>query len=533
MVQLNHFSISGILIVICYIPLFIFFMCQRHQWVVKIYALHIFMVMLWGLGSFFIGITTNLSILPLVWNLAYISVLFIPVFFLHSIRLLINNKNRKLVLFAYLQALLFSLITIHNQMYSGFYYFHNSFYFHKGTIFFLYSFLIWEFIIIKAHYEIFDYYKKDIPKQVLFLIFGGIGFVGGTMNFLPGFGIDIYPYGNFLIPIHSFAGTYAVLRLQLFDLKIVYKKSVTYSILFALITLGYLLVVVIFEKLIQHYMGYHSSLISILTAFCVGLAFIPLRNKIQNYTDQIFFNTSHIEMIDENLRLRSELTQTEKLKSIATFASGMAHEIKNPLTAIKTFAEYLPQKVNDPEFIEKFVPLVNKQVDRINELVHDLLEYAKPSPPTLKLLNIHKLTDDTLALLTSQAITKKINVFREYGQNYFRETFLDGKQVKQALFNIFVNAFDAMQNNGTLRITTEFRRNKIVMKVTDTGCGISKEDLPHIFDPFFTKKENGTGLGLSITHGIIKEHGGKIFAESKVGQGTTFRIELPIKTEAD
>jgi two-component system, NtrC family, sensor kinase len=97
--------------------------------------------------------------------------------------------------------------------------------------------------------------------------------------------------------------------------------------------------------------------------------------------------------------------------------------------------------------------------------------------------------------------------------------------------NIFLNAIDALSESGHLRITTEFKEHNIILKITDTGCGIAKEDLSYIFDPFFTKKENGTGLGLSITRGIINEHGGRIFAESELGRGTTFRIELPIRKD--
>ncbi len=202
---------------------------------------------------------------------------------------------------------------------------------------------------------------------------------------------------------------------------------------------------------------------------------------------------------------------------------------KNPLTAIKTFCEFLPRKYHDQEFINKFVPIVTREVDRIDELVHELLEYAKPSPLELKPMSMHKLITDTLKLLNSQTISKHIEIIRELDNENEKELYLDPKQIKQALLNIFLNAFEAMPQGGSLRITTFFAPTRFTLKITDTGCGIDKEDLPLIFDPFFTKKESGTGLGLSITHGIITEHNGRIFAESVVGRGTTFRIELPIK----
>ena len=99
-------------------------------------------------------------------------------------------------------------------------------------------------------------------------------------------------------------------------------------------------------------------------------------------------------------------------------------------------------------------------------------------------------------------------------------------QIKQALLNIFLNAIDAMPDGGTLKVDS-YDNKKFIIKISDTGCGIDPKDLPHIFDPFFTKKDHGTGLGLSITHEIIKNHNGRIFAESELGKGTTFKVELP------
>jgi signal transduction histidine kinase len=529
MIELNPFAISGITIAITYLPLFAFILKKGGSKLTRIYSLHILAIAAWGLCAFFIGTADTPNRFLWSMKIGNAVALLIPVFFLHATRIMINKKSGIFVLFSYVQALFFILIIFCNQMYADFYVFQESFFFHRGSPYFVVSFVIWEFLIIKSHIEILYYYKKNLPKQIFFLIFGGIGFIGGTMNFLPGLGLNIYPYGNFLIPIHSFALTYAIFKHQLLDLNIAYKKGVAYSILFTIITLSYLVIVVVLEKLVQGSLRYESVNISIATAFIIGLIFIPLRNKIQEITDHLFFNLSHEQMMTENELLRQEVAQTEKLRTIATFASGIAHEIKNPLTAIKTFAEYLPKKIHDQDFINKFIPIVNKEVDRINELVHGLLEYAKPSPLQLKPTDIHKLINDTLDILNNQFITKKIAVIKEFDQSKTQNILIDSKQIKQAFLNIFINAIDALQHDGHIRITTEFLRNKLVIKTTDSGCGISKEDLPHIFDPFFTKKENGTGLGLSITHGIIKEHGGRIFAESEVGRGTTFRIELPIK----
>jgi signal transduction histidine kinase len=534
MLRLNTFAISGLLIIVTYIPLLILILTKGKNKLSRIYSLHIIAIFIWGIGALLLGINKKLEYADLIWKLAYVGVLFIPVFFYHAVHILTGTQRRVFLGFAYIQAILFVILMLSGKMFTSYHMVFGEFYYHRNTFLFPISFIFWEILIGVAHFDLIKFYKSSYPKtkeQLFPFIFAGIGFLGGTSNFLPGFGLNLYPYGNFLVPIHSFGVSYAILKHQLLDIEVAYKKSVSYSILFGIITLFYLLVVVSFEKLIQYYCGYTSPVISIVTAFIVGILFIPLRNKIQSLIDHLFFNTSHIEIIDENEKFRQEIAQTEKLKSIATFASGMAHEIKNPLTVIKTFTEYLPKKLNDKEFVEKFFPIVNKEVDRINELVHDLLEYSKPSPLVLKATNINKLINDTLDILNNQLIIKKINTIRELDEKNSNELLIDSKQIKQSFLNIFINAIDALPSGGYLRITTESQERKFIIKITDTGCGITREDLSHIFDPFFTKKENGTGLGLSITHGIITEHGGRILVESEVGRGTTFRIELPVRQD--
>jgi signal transduction histidine kinase len=219
------------------------------------------------------------------------------------------------------------------------------------------------------------------------------------------------------------------------------------------------------------------------------------------------------------------------MKSIAILASGMAHEIKNPLTPIKTFSEQLPSRLDDKEFLLKFSKIINKEVDRIDSLVQELLSFAKPSPPQLIETDIHQLIEQTLEFLNNDLIRHKINLNTLFeNENGFIN--IDRKQIKQALLNIFLNAIDAMPNGGILTIETSIiasvAKQSFIIKISDTGCGIKPIDLPHIFDPFFTKKDHGTGLGLSITHEAIKNHNGKIFTKSELGKGTTFKIELPL-----
>lgn len=263
-----------------------------------------------------------------------------------------------------------------------------------------------------------------------------------------------------------------------------------------------------------------------ISATFIALIFIPLRNFIQYFIEKTLFKGSYMQITKENELLRQEITQSERIKSIAILASGMAHEIKNPLTPIKTFSEQLPSRLDDKEFLLKFSRIINKEVDRIDNLVQELLNFAKPSPPQIKKTNIHQLIEQTLDFLNNEIIRHKINLNTSF-ENKNLLINIDSQQIKQALLNIFLNAIDAMPDGGILRIDLHIKES-LVIEISDTGCGINPKDLPYIFDPFFTKKDHGTGLGLSITYEIIKNHNGKIFAESILGKGTTFRIELPL-----
>ncbi|HPB69086.1 MAG TPA: ATP-binding protein, partial [Candidatus Omnitrophota bacterium] len=274
-----------------------------------------------------------------------------------------------------------------------------------------------------------------------------------------------------------------------------------------------------------------SISISTSIAFFLGLVFIPLKDKIQYIIDKAFYKGSPQEIAQENISLRKEIADKERLRAVATLASGMAHEIKNPLTAVKTFTEYLPSKKNDPQFLDKFARIVSKEVGRIDNLVNQLLDFAKPVPLNLKNTAIEHLIEDTLIFLNNDFIKHNISIRRQYSSSDQHLLKIDHNQFKQALLNLFLNAIEAMPDGGELTLGITGRPSSpdiLRISIQDTGHGIAPEDIKHIFDPFFSKKDSGTGLGLAITQGIIQEHGGKINVETQSGVGTKFTIEMPL-----
>ena len=244
----------------------------------------------------------------------------------------------------------------------------------------------------------------------------------------------------------------------------------------------------------------------------------------------------------ENARLYENLKQSQdtlrradRLSSLGLLTAGLAHEIRNPLVAIRTFTQLLPERYNDAEFREGFQGLALKEVDRICGLINDLLSFARPSRPNVAEENMNDVVDGIARILETEAKEKGVEITRDFGSNLPR-VWIDREQMKQVFMNLILNAIQAMREGGSIFLSTRLNsRNDarhpgqfVQVEVRDTGAGIPTENLDHIFDPFFTSKDEGSGLGLSISHQIVQEHGGYVTVESKVGVGTTFCINLPI-----
>jgi len=229
------------------------------------------------------------------------------------------------------------------------------------------------------------------------------------------------------------------------------------------------------------------------------------------------------------------LRRADRLSSLGLLTAGLAHEIRNPLVAIRTFTQLLPERYEDAEFREGFQGLALKEVDRICGLINDLLSFARPSRPNVAEENLNDVVDSIARILETEAKEKGVEIIRNYDAN-LPKVWIDREQMKQVFMNVVLNAIQAMKEGGSLFISTraltkeEAGENGVFLQVEirDTGVGIPEENLEHIFDPFFTSKDEGSGLGLSISHQIVQEHGGYIVVESTVGKGTTFFINLPV-----
>jgi signal transduction histidine kinase len=229
------------------------------------------------------------------------------------------------------------------------------------------------------------------------------------------------------------------------------------------------------------------------------------------------------------------LRRADRLSSLGLLTAGLAHEIRNPLVAIRTFTQLLPERYEDAEFREGFQGLALKEVDRICGLVNDLLSFARPSKPNVSPEKIDDVVENIARILETQAKEKNVAIVRRFS-NDVPKVWIDREQMKQVFMNLILNGIQAMKAGGSIFISTslsarnddELVREYVQVEVRDTGIGIPQENLERIFDPFFTSKDEGSGLGLAVSHQIVQEHHGFVTVESTVGKGTAFFVHVPV-----
>ncbi len=359
------------------------------------------------------------------------------------------------------------------------------------------------------------------------MVSGIVGFIVGATFFPLCFGIPIQPIGGHVVWLYCIFVAWAVFRYQLFDIHVVIRRSLVYSILVTLLTVSYFGLVYAVERFFQRTLGYQSPQVSLLAFAFMALVFQPFKFGIQRLVDWFLFRAPHEELVKRLEKLEGETRQTEKLKAVATLAAGMAHEIKNPLASLKTFVDYLPSKGNDPVFQRKFQRLATQEVGKIDRIVHRLLDFAKPHPPRLYPVHVSQVIDETLELLSNECLRRHIIVERSYDVHDTIQA--DSQQLRQVFLNLLLNSVEAMDGcGGTLLIETKIEGERVKVIIEDSGPGIPQANLERLFEPFFTTKPSGTGLGLSITHSIIREHNGSITIESVYGRGARCVLFFPL-----
>jgi PAS domain S-box-containing protein len=263
----------------------------------------------------------------------------------------------------------------------------------------------------------------------------------------------------------------------------------------------------------------------------LGLYFQESASPLFNEQGEITGTVLVARDVTQQKRMEEQLIMTDRLASIGELSSGIAHELNNPLTSVIGFSQMLMEG-DVPANMKEDLATVYSEAQRAAAIVKNLLIFARKHAPIKQLSQVNTVVEDVLRLRAYEQKANNIKLENNFAPN-LPQIMMDHFQIQQVFLNIIVNAEFAMteaHNKGNLTITTEKVDDFIRVTFTDDGPGISKENLKHIFDPFFTTKAvgKGTGLGLSICHGIVTEHGGKIYARSEKGLGTIFVVELPL-----
>jgi two-component system NtrC family sensor kinase len=235
-----------------------------------------------------------------------------------------------------------------------------------------------------------------------------------------------------------------------------------------------------------------------------------------------------IENVTERAQLEEQLLQREKLSSIGLLAAGVAHEVNTPLAGISSYTQMLLQQVPESDSKRRMLEKIQTQTLRASGIVNNLLNFSRTGDAQFREVDLNRVLDDTLQLLEPQLRSSKFEIVRNYGAD-LPAAHGNASKLQQVFMNLVLNARDAMPQGGRLTIQTRLVDTSLVVDFRDTGVGIAPENIARIYDPFFTTKEvgQGTGLGLALSYGIIQEHSGRIFVESRPGEGTHFTIKLP------
>jgi two-component system, NtrC family, sensor histidine kinase HydH len=232
------------------------------------------------------------------------------------------------------------------------------------------------------------------------------------------------------------------------------------------------------------------------------------------------------DSLERKEKVEEHLKRAEKLASLGQMISGVAHEIRNPLSIIRGTVQLMEKNFKGIEGLDEYVRIVKEQSDRENNVIQELLDYARPAKQQLLKMDVNQLIKGVLSFTNKYIQDKHVTLKLELAE-CLPETLIDPDKIKQVFVNIIINACEAMENGGSFSIKTNKEDKWVKISFEDTGTGMDDEELQKIFNPYYTTKPKGTGLGLAISNGIIELHGGFIEVESKKGKGSVFTVALP------
>jgi len=226
------------------------------------------------------------------------------------------------------------------------------------------------------------------------------------------------------------------------------------------------------------------------------------------------------------IALEDHLKRVERMAHMGEMAAGLAHEIKNPLASVSGAIQMLEGELDPDSDNKRLIQIALRETDRLSELINNFLLFARPPEGKSEIVDLGKAVEEISSLFEKDVVVNKtIKIKRELIQDAFIE--IDPKHLRQVLWNLLLNAAEAIENEGAVRIKMDRWKSELVsVKISDNGAGMSRETMGSIFTPFFTTKSNGTGLGLSIVHRIVESYNSRLDVDSRIGKGSSFTLNF-------
>ena len=266
----------------------------------------------------------------------------------------------------------------------------------------------------------------------------------------------------------------------------------------------------------------------IVVFFVVGIVTGLLSSREQKRKKELERTTEQLNTVYRELQDSFEqLKRADRLSAVGQLAASLAHEIRNPLASIEGAVNVLGKPQTSEEMRQEFREIIMKECRRLNQLLTNLLDFARPRTPQFREVEVGQIIDSVIDLVIHAAGRSSVSFQKELLPNLPRWE-CDSEQLKQVILNLVMNAIQAMPEGGEVLLAARQQDSNILLQVKDQGLGIAKEDVDKIFDPFFSTKKGGTGLGLSVAHRIVSQHNGTLTATRNPDKGMTFSVLLPI-----
>ena len=594
----------------------------------RVWTLFNICVGLWGIGAFFIGIIKDPTTALIVWRIVHVAIAFIPILMFHVVYLLCNLRSKKFLCFAYIQGIIFSILSITSSLFIlKVKYVFDSFYYDVSGPLFYPFFAIWGIIVIYTHFKLLTTYLHSegrLKNQILYLFVGsGLGFSGGITNFLPAIGINLYPFGNLTIPIYCIIVTYAILMHNLMDIKVIIKKTLIFGSLFTTVYATFAFFAFLGQVFFEKFITTNRWVSMMPSVVAVTIMLRPLENLLINVTDKLLFQKkydyrklvkiftsevltvldlekliklakdklteimkiescdvvigitaadsklkipiilhnqsmgtlllgnkksdedytqedidilhplaktlgiaiSNAKLFEELARTRVEMAQKDKMATIGTLAAGMAHEIRNPMTTIRNFADYLPERYDDKEFMNKFDMLIPKEIDRIENIARSLLEFSSSEGEREdEDFGAKDVIKTVLSLLEPQYRFSGIGVSGDCkGGCVIRA---NKGTVQDAIFNIMKYIFAEAPKGSNVSINLTETGKSVYISIRNKDLITAEHIIKDVLEPAsgLYREKRGFGFDLFVAKQLIERNGGTLNIFSNNRTGSEFRV---------